>query len=418
MVPPSAGLNTEPGSQDDGWETPPPVKLADGSELYLYKDGEGLKAAFDAIRQAKIRICLEMYIFRNDATGRAFAEALCERARSGVRVYLIYDSLGSLGSGKLIAQMRHAGVKVAEFHPIFPWDCRYSYRPWTRDHRKLLVIDDRVGGLGGLNIGDEYAAGWVAGAEAKLVNLMRDQAIGIVGPSARSLTRAFAATWHYVHDGGRIRRTLFMHNLKLERLPKKNRIGKQPYFVPDNDTVHGDFAILASAPTLTSPLRPVLSDMLQHAKKSITILMAYFAPDDDLIVNLIDAAKRGVRVRLILPGHTDVLAMKAAARSFYARLFESGVDIYERNEAVLHAKTLVVDDRLVMIGSTNLDYRSTEINLELSAIVESNTFARQVAALMEHDIRFSTKITPAEWRKRPWHDRLVQWLVSRMRYLL
>lgn len=418
LPPKSAGLNIEPGSQDDGWETPPPVTLDDGSTLYLYKDGEGLKAAYDAIGRARFRICLEMYIFRNDATGQAFADALCERARAGVRVYLIYDSLGSLGSGKLIKQMRAAGVRVAEFHPIIPWECRHRYSPWTRDHRKLLVIDDYIGGLGGLNIGDEYAAGWVAGDKAKLVNLMRDQAIGIVGPSARAFVRSFAASWHYVHSGGRIARTLYTHNLKLERLPRKSRIGKQPYRVPDNDTVCGDFGILASAPTLSSPLRPVLSDLLTHASSSITILMAYFAPDDDLIVNLCDAAKRGVRVRLILPGRSDVLAMHAAARSFYARLLENGIEVYERNEAVLHAKTLVVDDRIVMIGSTNLDYRSTEINLEISALVESPAFACQVHALMEHDIRFSTQITAAEWRKQPWRDRFVQWLVSRARYLL
>ena len=418
LPPKSAGLNIEPGPQDDGWETPPPVTLADGSLLYLFKDGEGLKAAYDAIGRAQMRICLEMYIFRNDATGQMFADALCERARAGVRVYLIYDSLGSLGSGNLIKQMKAAGVKVAEFHAIIPWESRFGYRPWIRDHRKLLVIDDEVGGLGGLNIGDEYAAGWVAGDKAKLTNLMRDQAIGIVGPSARALTRSFAATWHYVRDGGRIRRTLYLHNIKLDRLPHRSRLGKQRYKVPDNDTVRGDFGILGSAPTLSSPLRPVLSDLLTHAKTSITILMAYFAPDDDLIVNLCEAAKRGVRVRLILPGRSDVLAMRAAARSFYTRLFESGVQIFERNEAVLHAKTLVIDDRLVMIGSTNLDYRSTEINLEISALVESKPFARQVAKLMEHDIRFSTVITPGEWRKRPWHDRFVQWLVSRARYLL
>ena len=399
-------------------ETPPPVTLTDGSKLYLYKDGEGLRAAYDAIATARQRICLEMYIFRPDATGQMFAAALSERARAGVRVYLIYDSLGSLGAGKLIKQMRTAGVRVAEFHPVLPWESRYGYRPWIRDHRKLLVIDDYIGGLGGVNIGDEYAAGWVAGDKAKLVNLMRDQAIGIVGPSARPLTRAFAATWQYVKNGGRIGRTLSLHNIKLERLAKRNRIGKQPYKVPSNDTVRGDFGILASSPTLSSPLRPVLSDLLTHASTSITILMAYFAPDDDLILNLCNAAKRGMRVRLILPGRSDVLAMRAAAQSFYARLFECGVEIYERNEAVLHAKTLVVDDRLVMIGSTNLDYRSTEVNLEISALIESRPFALQVAKLMEHDIRFSTKITPAEWRRRPWHDRFVQWLVSRARYLL
>ena len=419
------GLNVRPDA-DDGWATPPPVTLDDGTQVYLYKDGEGLRAGYEAIRAAKQRICLEMYIFNDDATGRMFADALCERARAGVAVYLIYDSFGSLDGRPLIERMRAAGVRCAEFHPLAPWRARFGWRPWNRDHRKLLVIDDDIAGLGGLNIGDEYAGTWVAGDRADLKHLMRDQAIGIVGPGAAVLLHAFAATWRYVHRGGQIRRALYTYRITVGPLGKGRRLGKgkrhgerrSPHSPADARVVADDFAILASAPTLASPLRPVLNDLLRNAARSITIIMAYFAPDDELIANLCEAAGRGVCVRLILPARSDLGVMVVAAHSFYAKLFDFGVEIYERQNAVLHAKTLLIDDRLVVIGSTNLDYRSTEINLELSALITNETFAGHVRDMLDHDVRFSKRIKADEWRRRPMFDRFVQWFVSRTRYLL
>lgn len=415
----TAGLNLHPGAEDDGWVPPAPVTLGDGSQVRLYKDGEGLRAALDAIQAATKRICLEIYIFNNDATGKIFADALSERARAGVNVFLIYDSLGSADAKGLLAQMRAAGVRLAEFHPLAPWRCRFSWRPWNRDHRKLLIIDDQVGGLGGLNIGDEYGGMWVAGRKANLDHLMRDQAVGIRGPAARSLVRAFAATWHYVKNGGRIGRALYVHQLTLGPLNKGRRVGKQRnYRKPTARAIQGEFALLASAPTLTSPLRPLLNDLLKHATMSITIIMAYFAPDDELIINLCEAAGRGVRVRIILPQRSDIHLMVIAARSFYSRLLDAGVEVYERREAVLHAKGLVVDHRYSVIGSANLDYRSIESNLEISSIIDSKEFAAQFERLMDHDIRFSRKISASEWRRRPYRDRFVQWVVSRARYIL
>ena len=132
----SSGLNLEPGSNDDGWIVPPPVRLSDGTQLQLYKDGEALHAAYQAIRGAQSRVFLEVYIFANDETGRAFDELLCEKAGQGVQVYLMYDALGSLGGGgDVFKQLRTCGGRVEPFHPIFPWDLKVSGRPWNRDHR-------------------------------------------------------------------------------------------------------------------------------------------------------------------------------------------------------------------------------------------------------------------------------------------
>src|SRR5205085_1150575 len=129
-LPSPTGINICPGSEDDGWVMPPPVRLNDGTRLQLYKDGEALRAAYEAIRDARELVCLEVYIFASDGTGRAFADLLCEKARQGVRVYVICDSFGSFHSDKqMFREMRRAGVRLREFHPLAPWKCRYSWRP-------------------------------------------------------------------------------------------------------------------------------------------------------------------------------------------------------------------------------------------------------------------------------------------------
>lgn len=418
------GVNVRPGSDDDGWVTPPPVTLADGTTLQLFKDGEALHAAAEAIAAAQHRICLESYIFAGDPTGEHFSNLLSEQARQGKIVQLIYDDFGSLAtSRKLFAQMRKAGVRVRVFHPLRPWECDYSWRPFNRDHRKLLVIDGQRGGLGGLNVGAEYAGSWVVKPSLRPalglksttpcpehLDYWRDNAIGVVGPSVSMLQTAFDRTWAYlgrVGGGGPIRRCMTL----LPAPPSDN-----PRAFPLPEPNH--MSLMATVPTMDSPLRPVLHRLFASARQSINLTIAYFAPDDDLITSLCQAAKRGVRVRLMLPGKCDVPLLVVAARSFYERLMNAGVEIYERQAVVLHAKTMVIDERITVIGSTNLDYRSIEYNLELSAIVASAELGRQMAKLFDNDVIYAKRIDPHHWKRRAWADRLKQFTVSRARYLL
>ncbi len=397
----SSGRRMEPGNNDDGWVVPAPVRLLDGTFIQLYKDGEAWHAAFDAIKNACVRICLEIYIFASDATGQAVAELLCQKAKEGVGVYVIYDSFGSYETDRgMFDRMRRAGVNLQQFHPIRPWECRFGWRPINRDHRKLLIIDNDLAGLGGINLATEYAGSSIIGFKSKLArmarcDLWRDNAIGIKGPAAIHLMRSFAQTWNYVVHGGRIRRAEFIHNI-----------------------YDGEFGLLASVPTLSSPLQPLLCKLLSHAKRSIQLTMAYFAPDDLLADELCKAADRGVHVQLMLPGRGDVKILVIAARSFYDRLMSHGIDIYERQNVVLHAKTMVVDGEITVLGSANLDYRSIEYNCELSAIIHSGEFGKQMEALFENDIRYSKQVDPEVWRHRPYWDRVGQWAVSRARYLL
>ncbi|HEY8748542.1 MAG TPA: phospholipase D-like domain-containing protein [Tepidisphaeraceae bacterium] len=390
------GINTCVGSDDDGWCAPPPVTLSDGTRLQLFKDGEALLAAYDAIKGAQRVIFLEVYIFASDDTGWAFADLLCEKAKQGVRVFAIYDSFGSIDTDrKLFRKMRQAGVRVQEFNPIRPWECNYSWRPLNRDHRKLLVIDRRIAGIGGLNIGAEYGGGWVVRRKSRRCEAWRDNGVGIVGPGAAMFAESFIRTWRFITHGGRIRRAEYSAHLE-----------------------DADLGLLASVPTLNSPLRPSLCRLMRGARKSIDMTMAYFAPDDELVEELCRAARRGMRVRLMLPGRCDVPLVSIAARSFYETLMSCGIEVYERQGVVLHAKTMVLDGNVTLMGSTNLDYRSIEFNCEISAIIRSPQFGAQMRGVFEHDIHFAKKIDLPEWRRRPTWDRFVQWAVSRARYLL
>ena len=430
------GVNLFPGSDDDGWERTPPVELPDGSRLFLHKDGEALAAATDAIRAAETRVLVETYILANDQTGRAFCRLLAETARRGVDVRLIYDSLGSVFTDRSwMNEIVEAGGQVREFHPIRPWECRRSWRPWHRDHRKLLIVDDNngqpVAGVGGLNVGTRYAGPWVTRlARFDPATLWRDAGLGITGPAVAQFARCFATTWRYLdpRNADHVRTTVFASNLKPIGREKGHRIGRPGRLDADEMRPRGhpadvladgaDLGLLASAPSTSSPLRPVLYRLFRDARRSIHITMAYFAPDETMIRLLKEAAGRGVEVRLMLPHKSDSKVLVVAARSFYEELMDAGVRVYEREGVLLHAKHVVIDGELTVIGSTNLDFRSIETNLESSAVVRSAALGEQMLDLFAHDVAHSRAIDPDSWRQRPYVDRLVQWAVKRARYIL
>ena len=424
---PSPGVNIIPGPEDDGWPEPPPVRLADGTAVQLLKDGQALRVAYDAIAAARESVALEVYIFHCDRTGRAFADLLARRAREGLNVRVLYDSVGSAGEDPAMFEaLRRAGVRLREFHPWQPWRASHGWRPFNRDHRKLLVVDDRVAVLGGQNLGDEYGSSWVVGHGHD--DAWRDTAVGLDGPSVRLLSEAFDRVWRYVEDGGPIHRAEFIHSPQSrEDRPGGSLLDARPATgtrVPlgpsrsELDVPPDSLAVLASVPSSRSRLMPSLRKLLRDARASIDMTMAYFAPPEQLIDQLCRSARSGVRVRLMLPDRSDVPLLVVAARAFYGRLLAAGVEIYERLYAVLHAKTLCVDGRISVVGSTNLDYRSIQFNCELSMVAHSRPFATQMRSLFAHDVCYARQIHREEWCCRPVRDLLIQWAVMRARYLL
>jgi cardiolipin synthase len=424
------GINIAPGSDDDGWIVPPPVRLADRTEVQLYKDGEALHAAYDAIENAKRDICVEIYIFHSDATGRAFAELLSRRAREGLAVRVIYDSIGSIDTDrKLFESMEQAGVWLREFHPWLPWRSKHSWRIFNRDHRKLVVCDHEIAVLGGQNLGDEYGSSWVTGKGHS--EAWRDTAVGVRGQGVRLLSATFAGMWNYLENGGPIDQAEFMHTPGTFRCDSGGgllegepayRIQRASPQLDDSPSVLeialDSLAVLASVPSPRSRLLPNLQKLFRDARASLDMTIAYFAPPQALLDQLIRVARSGVRVRLMLPGRSDVHLLLIAARAHYERLLAAGVEICERQHAVLHAKTLCVDERISIVGSLNLDYRSIEYNCELSVLVHSKTFGAQMRDLFENDMRYAVRIRPEEWRHRPIRDRIVQTIVGRARCLL
>ncbi len=393
----SRGRDLTPGAQDYGWSIPPPVTLEDGSVVRLYKDAEGVRAAYESIQHARRSVFIEFYIFADDATGQAFANLLSQRAAEGINVHLIYDAFGSFGSqGRMFRTMRKAGVRMRKFHPVWPWDCSFSWRPFNRDHRKLLIVDGEHVTIGGLNIADQWGGPWISG-RPDCTDFWRDCSIAMSGRATRHFVQAFVQTWQYVTRGGRIARALYSHNLNFAA---------------------GPVAMLASVPTMDSPLAAFLPHLIAGATKSIDLTAAYFAPSDEFLSQLCRAAARGVRVRIMLPDKTDAPIIVLAARSFYQQLMDAGIQIFERRHVVLHSKTLVIDGALSLLGSTNLDYRSIGYNCELLAGIRSPEFAQQMEKLFEHDIAHASPICPTQWRRRPTRDRIGQWAANRSRYLL
>ncbi len=368
-----------------------PGAFLPGNHVTVLRDGaRTYPAMLEAIRHAREYIHLETYILVADRTGRRFGEALIERARAGVDVRLLYDSLGSIGlATEFVAELQHAGVRTAEYNPIAPWRPRFALN--QRDHRKILVVDGRIGFTGGLNISDDYAAvedggvGW------------HDMHCKIEGPAVTELARLFRRTW--IRAGG-------------DAFPLIEQRA-------DESVVSLDTALARilgnEGRRRRTPIRRVYLHAIRRAHKTIAITNAYFIPDRGIRRALVNAVRRGVQVRVVVPSRSDVPAVQWATRHLYARLLKAGVKVYEWTGRMVHAKTAVIDEVWSTIGSSNLDYRSLKVNLEVVAIIIDRTFGRRMAEQFVLDVAESDEIQLEVWRKRPWWHRPIEWIFFQLR---
>jgi cardiolipin synthase len=358
------------GVPDVGEDLPAPYAevQVEGNQVAILKDGgQAFPAMLRAIARAQSSVFLETYIYRDDTTGRRFADALMERARAGVTVLVLYDDWGSSMSDWLPAELRAAGVKVLAFRPVrFRGSLgRLLGRLRRRNHRKALVVDGAVAFTGGLNIGDDYAAVEDGGAG------WRDTHLRIAGPAAGVLERLFLQTWRTNRGAA------------VGRLPSR---GATP-----ND---GRVRILGSDFRRDrKDIRRAYLAAIASAQDRIFLTHAYFLPPVRLLKLLTKAARRGVRVALIIAGSTDVQLVLYAARGLYPRLLRAGIEVYEWQGRVLHAKTAVVDGRWTTIGSSNLDALSLRANLEVNAVVEDTALAEAMERMFVEDLVFCERIT-------------------------
>jgi cardiolipin synthase len=362
------------------------------NRLALLKDGyQAFPAMRAAIAQARRSICLESYIVKDDATGQQFLDALAERARAGVEVLVMYDHWGSELDPRTLARLAESGVKVHAYQPV-RWTHRLARlirRMLRRNHRKALVVDGEVGFLGGLNLSDDYAAvedggeGW------------RDTHLRLVGPAAADLERLFLETW---------------------RGAKGQTFREEP-FRRGPPAACGALRIIGNhVPKDRKDIRRAYMAAFKRARHSILLTHAYFLPPSRLLKALLAAARRGVRVAIIIAATTDVKAVLFAARGLYPRLLRAGVEVYEWDTGrVLHAKTAVCDGEWSTVGSANLDALSLRQNLEVNATVEDADFGQAVQRLFLEDLRACVRVTQETVQSWDAFSRVLGWFAYRVR---
>jgi cardiolipin synthase len=355
----------DPGLTDRAFARAAGSLPIDGNAVRLLQDArENYPAWLAAIGGAERSILFENYIVEDDAVGREFAAALAAKARAGIDVRVVYDWLGSRGSGALWSQLRAAGARVIAFNP----PRLQSPLGWlSRDHRKTLVVDGRIGFVSGLCV----SAKWLGDA-ARRMEPWRDTGIEIRGPALPELTRAFAAVWGAC--GG--------EPLPADLSPTADAAGKT-----------GDvrLRVVAGAPNATGTYRLDLV-IASLARNRLWIADAYFVGSTAYVQALAAAARDGVDVRLLVPGATDIPALSPLSRVGYRALLEAGVRVFEWNGTMLHAKTAVADDLWARIGSTNLNIASWMGNYELDIAVEDRRFGTLMAAQYERDLDCATEI--------------------------
>lgn len=358
--------------------------LVVGNKVKLLVDGPTTyNAMFDAIEQAKDHINMETYIFEDDEVGQRFAALLIKKQQSGVQVNLIYDSVGSINTPKAFFDaLKASGVNVLEFNPVNPLTLRKGWNVNRRDHRKLLIVDGQVAFVGGINISSVYSSGSFHSLKSTKSNqAWRDTHLSMAGPIVSKFQKLFMATWG---------------EQKGEPLAPRDYFPEPKY--QGNEVVR---AIGSSPEEPYSQIYVTLLSAINSAETQVFLTNAYFVPDPQLLAALKNAVQRGVDVRLLLPATTDSSLVFYASRSYYDELLRSGVKIYERRDALLHAKTALIDDVWSTVGSTNLDWRSFLNNQEINAVVLGTDFGGQMQALFKQDLASSTLITLEDWRKRP-----------------
>ena len=382
--------------------------LITGNQVRLLIDGPSTYSTmFEAIDKARKYVLVESFIFEEAAAGdRTLSALLTQAARRGVYVAVLYDAVGSMTTDEAFLKgLGDAGIALCAFNPLNPLDDRFSGIN-HRDHRKIVVVDGELAFAGGVNFSQAYH---IASKQARRRGLSkqkalhegwRDTHIAIHGTAARQLEDLFRSTWH-------------------DAQCKDNGKGEVAAAAPAVESGKTLVQIVASSPDdETNDIYATLLSVLTYAQRSVDVTMAYFVPDDTLEQAIKDAAKRGVTVRIILPSYSDFSGVFYAGRAHYDELLESGVKLYELENAFLHSKSIVVDGVWSSIGSTNFDWRSFVHNNEISVCVIGEDFAGQMARMFDTDLADSKEITLATWKKRGLRERFKEWMWLPIQYWL
>lgn len=363
-----------------------------GNSAVLYRYGsEFFPPLIEAIYRAEKSVCLEFYTISDDDTGRLVGDALLAAAARGVQVYVLYDYIGCFDTpASFFKRLVKGGVACTTFNPP-PFRRGIGWFD-KRDHRKVAIIDGRCAFTGGLNIADVYSG------YGKSHTKWRDVGIRIEGLAVAELLRLFRETW-------REERGKFDERWELLSPPE---VAGDANVMIINGGPHQERSFIRSAFRVA----------IAGASESVTIASPYFIPGPRVIRSLLRAAGRGVKVRLLLPHKSDVPLVRLVSRTYYAQLLRNGVQIFELDSAVLHAKVLVIDDNWTMVGSANMDPRSFHRNYELNVVIDSRDFGAQVVEMLEADLREARRIALVEHEKRGWSVRFLERVFSPVSWFL
>lgn len=359
------------------------VQVGD-NKLQIYSYGQDVyDAMLEAIDGARKCIFLESYIWKDDQLGQMFKDRLTKKAEEGVNVYVIFDGFGNLvvpHEFKVFSPAIHA----LEYKALRPWRKPwqvFNFERYVLDHRKLLIVDGEIGFIGGYNLGSLYATEW------------RDTHLRIRGPVAADLGRAFIEFW----------------NRNRPEDPIDERYGGtfDPFLhIQEND-----------AHQLAFPIRDMYITAIDQAQSTILLSNAYFVPDHILLNALEDAARRGVDVRVLIPWDSNHVTVKWLTNGFLTSCMEAGIHIMGYEKSMLHAKTCMIDDKWVTIGTANLDRLSSLGNYEVNIEIYSKEIAQQMRCLFECDVTNAFELSLDEWQKRPWYARFSELVLTPLRFI-
>jgi cardiolipin synthase len=356
------------------------------------------------IQGARTRVWLETYIFHNDDCGQAVAAALAERARAGVEVRVLYDAIGSQWTpGSFFRTLEQAGASVHAFHSLWEALWKFSFLRILnrRDHRKLLVIDERVAYFGGMNVVNTASAPAMQRVEHLPSSAgWRDVHVRLDGPHQRGVANSFDRSWRQAHG---------------ETIPRRPAAYRRALLARAAESIQ----FFDSGPGLKhSRAHRLFTRLIRAARRRVTLSMAYFLPVGDVLKALLRKPRRRVVVRVVVPSDSDVPLVQHATRHLYTALLRRRFRIFERQGPMLHSKVMIVDNTWSVVGSCNLDARSLWINLEFLAVIHSPAFAHALEEIVSYEIAHSQRITLAAFRERSWWRRLINRLAWALRWWL
>lgn len=362
--------------------------ISDNNKVNLLLNGENkFPEVLKCLREAKHHIHIEYYIFDNDEIGNQLADILVQKAKEGVKVRFIYDDFGSRNIRKnIVKRLQKNGVHTAPFYKIN--FVHLANRLNYRDHRKIIVIDGAVGFIGGINVADNYIN------QAKNDLFWRDTHLKIVGESVMNLQYTFLSSWNFCAE---------------------ENIGFSEELFPINIAKkYGDQLVQIRASGPDSDYPKILYSFIQImllAKKELLITTPYFIPHSSFLNAIKIAALSGLKVKLLVPEKGDSLVVNTTSQAFFEDVLEAGVEIYRYSKGFVHAKTMVCDEFISVVGTANLDNRSFELNFEINALVYDKKIALELKSAFQNDLKDSKQLTLEEWKNRPLYLKFFQKLV-------